>query len=81
MSTDERVLEILYQEWGEDYRGILTPDSSPGDVEAWDSLSAVRVLLSLEQAFALRITTDEALAMDTVGKIQHTIRAKTNGSR
>ena len=69
MEITQQIVEILCEEFGEDFRDALSPDAGPEDIETWDSISAMRVLLSLERAFRIRISMDEAAEMTTVGKI------------
>lgn len=37
----------------------LTPDTSPGDVEAWDSVRHLLLTMAVEQQFAVRFTPDD----------------------
>jgi acyl carrier protein len=46
------------------------------DVEEWDSLSHIRLILALEQAFDVRFTASEVGAMDNVGDLVRLIQAK-----
>ena len=37
----------------------LTPDTSPGDVDAWDSVQHVVLMMAVEQQFAVRFAPDD----------------------
>jgi acyl carrier protein len=56
----------------------LTPHAEmvADDVEEWDSLSHIRLILALEQAFDVRFTASEVGAMDNVGDLVRLIQAK-----
>ena len=43
--------------------------SSPENVEGWDSYTHIELMLELEEQFSVTVTTDEAVELNTVGKI------------
>jgi acyl carrier protein len=49
------------------------------DVEEWDSLSHIRLILALEQAFDIRFTAVEVGSMGKVGDLVELIKAKKAG--
>ena len=53
----------------------LLDESSIENVEAWDSLRQLSLLLALESAYGITITTEEALEMNSVSAIK-TVLAK-----
>ena len=54
----------------------ITDDLSMKDVEAWDSLKHMELIVSLEQTFGLQLTFDEIVAMQSVGEIKRVMRGK-----
>ncbi len=44
----------------------LLDDSSIENVQAWDSLRQLSILLALESAYGITITTEQALEMDSI---------------
>jgi acyl carrier protein len=54
----------------------ITDDLSMKDVEAWDSLKHMELVVSLEQTFGLQLTFDEIVAMQSVGEIKRVMRGK-----
>lgn len=46
------------------------------DVDGWDSLSHVRLLLGIEDAFAIRLHSSEASALKNVGELLDLISTK-----
>ena len=45
----------------------VTPEMTADDVEGWDSLSHVNVILAVESAFGIRFNPREILAFRNVG--------------
>jgi acyl carrier protein len=56
--------------------GEITPELSIENSDAWDSLKHMEVVLSIEQAFDIRLTADEIVAMVSVGEIHRVLREK-----
>jgi acyl carrier protein len=48
-------------------RGSLTAQSSPSDVEAWDSMQHLQIILALEEAFGTRFAAHEIDKMQSIG--------------
>ena len=52
-------LESVFRDHFFDDSIILTQESSPEDIEAWDSLAHVNLLLVVEATFGVRFTAEE----------------------
>ena len=48
----------------------LSDESSIENVEAWDSLRQLSILLALESAYGITITADQALDMNSISAIK-----------
>jgi acyl carrier protein len=48
---------------------VITASTTADDVDGWDSLSHVNLILSVEQRFHMRFGTKELLAMKNVGDL------------
>ncbi len=48
----------------------LSDDSSSENVQEWDSLRQLSILLALENAYGITITTDQALDMNSISAIR-----------
>ena len=48
----------------------LLDDSSIENVQAWDSLRQLSILLALESAYGITITTEQALEMNSISAIK-----------
>ena len=51
----------------------ITDDLAMKDVEAWDSLKHMELILSVEKAFGLELTFDEIVAMQSVHEIKRVL--------
>jgi acyl carrier protein len=56
--------------------GQLTEQSSPKNVESWDSIRHLNLVLALEDRFALQFEPEEMEQMETIGKITSLVEAK-----
>ncbi len=57
----------------------LTMDTTAADVEGWDSLAQIRIMLAVEQKFGLRFNTAEIATLPNVGALVALISRKLNG--
>lgn len=60
-----------------DTEGVILSESTSGDeVEEWDSLSHVRLIVSVERAFNCKFTTAEIADFETLGDLVTAIMEK-----
>lgn len=78
MSVDEKVESVL-AEVLQVPEAEITDGLAMKDVEAWDSLKHMELVVSLEQAFGTQLTFDEIVAMQSVGEIKRVMRARGAG--
>jgi len=57
----------------------LKPDLTAKDVAGWDSFRHIDILMAAEQAFSIKLTTEEIDNMRQLGDLVDIIAAKTNG--
>jgi acyl carrier protein len=55
----------------------ITPQTVADDVEDWDSISHVNIIVTLEQRFKIKFATSEVEAMKNVGQLVAMIEKKT----
>jgi|KBSMisStaDraftv2_1062788.scaffolds.fasta_scaffold65972_2 acyl carrier protein len=65
MSTRERVLRVVSEVLGRPVASI-DDDSSPDNIESWDSLKQMNLVLALEQEFGIRFTDERIVEMLSV---------------
>ena len=55
---------------------LVTINTVPGDIRAWDSMGHVTLASSLEQEFNLTFDVDELMEMENVREIVRIVQAK-----
>jgi len=70
-----RLTEIFQDIFDEDSIQ-LTPELSAKDVDGWDSLSHIRLILTVEKAFKIKLSTSEIGKLENVGDLVALIRAR-----
>jgi len=56
---------------------IATPELKAADVDGWDSLAHVRLILQIERAFKIHFSASEVAGFKNVGDLASAIKAKT----
>ena len=71
----QRLTEI-FQDVFDDDSIEVTPKLSAGDVDGWDSLTNVRLILTIEKAFKIKFSTSEIGKLENVGDLVALIQGK-----
>lgn len=74
-SVLEQVQEIMADVFDEEDLTV-TSDTTAGDVEEWDSLSHIRLVVAIERHFGIKFTNAEIESLANVGELVRTIEAK-----
>ena len=48
---------------------VLTPELTADDVDGWDSLTHIRLILTVERTFGVKFTTSEIAKLKNVGEL------------
>jgi len=74
----------IYSRLGEIFQDIfeedsihLTPNLSAKDVDGWDSLTHIRLMLTVEKAFKIKLSAPEIGKLENVGDLVALIKART----
>lgn len=54
----------------------ITEDLAMKDLDAWDSLKHMELVVSVEQSFGIELSFDEIVAMRSVGEIKRVLKEK-----
>jgi acyl carrier protein len=57
---------------------VVKADSSNEDIEKWDSIGHMNLVMALEEHFGVGFTMEEILQMKSVGAIWKLLEGKTN---
>jgi acyl carrier protein len=73
--TIARMLPVFHEVFDDDTL-VLTPETTARDVEGWDSLAHIRLMVAIESAFGVRIKASEAAKLNNVGDLADLIDRK-----
>jgi len=73
-------LTVVFRDVFDDVDLTPTPEMTADDVEEWDSLSHIRLMLSVEKAFGVRFSTVELGGLKKVGDLAALVETKLNGA-
>ena len=76
MDVMQRVEEVFQDVFDSDQLTIGR-ETTAADVEGWDSLMHVRLVIAIEKAFQVRFTSSEVAALATVGGLVDLLGRKT----
>lgn len=69
-------LEEICREVFADDKVCVTENTCSADIEAWDSLEHIHLLMTVEKTFGMKFTMDEAVSMKTIGEMAEMILKK-----
>lgn len=58
--------------------GEITEATTAKDIEEWDSLSHIRLVVSVERKFGVKFSNSEIESLKTVGDLVSLLQAKTS---
>jgi acyl carrier protein len=70
-------LTDIFQDVFDDESIIVTSDLAAKDVDGWDSLAHIRLMLTIEQAFKVKFSTSELGRLQNVGELVSLIEKRT----
>ena len=59
---------------------IIDPSTTAGDVDGWDSLAHIRLIVAIEKVFAMRFSASEISNLENVGEMAELIISKQTNS-
>lgn len=66
MSVFEQLQEI-FREAFDDEELVISPEMTAKDIEDWDSLMQIQLIVSVERRFGIKFTTEEMNGLKNVG--------------
>ena len=68
-----RTIEDIFREQFFDEHLCVTENTTPEDIDEWDSLAQVNLLAAIEEAFNIRFTADDMAVIDSVATLLNTM--------
>lgn len=72
----ERLTEV-FRETFEDDALEIGPDTTAEDVDAWDSLTHVQLMVAIEETFGIQLNTGEVAGLANVGEMAALIERRS----
>ena len=69
-------IQDIFRDVFDDEELIVADSTSSDDIEEWDSLSHSQLVVAVEKAFGLKLTSKEILSWEDVGEMADAIHAK-----
>ncbi len=79
--TRDQILDMLtgiFRSIFDDESLILTPQTNAEDIEEWDSLNQIKIILACEQVFQKRLNARKINTLDNVGEMLDYLEAELN---
>lgn len=82
MQSDQRLADIhdklttIFRDVFDDDNLVLTPELTAADVDEWDSLNHIRLVVSVERAFAVTFSAAQVGRLKNVGEFVELIVTK-----
>jgi acyl carrier protein len=73
-------LTQVFRDVFDDDQLTIGPKTTARDVEGWDSLVHIQLLVAVEKAFGMRFNTGEVAGLANVGEMVQYIVRRTGGS-
>ncbi len=75
MTTMDTLTEVFRQVFA-DPEISLTPDTTANDVDGWDSMSHVNLIMAVENRFNIRFNQKEVMGFRNVGDLARCVDSK-----
>jgi acyl carrier protein len=71
-------LEKVFRDVFDDETIAIRPELTADQVEDWDSLNNIRLILSIEKSFGIKFSAAQTANLKNVGELAELVRTKTS---
>ncbi len=71
-------IEPVFRELFDSYDGLINDSLSASDVEQWDSLGNVQLIVMVEQLFSVRFSSEEVSGLPNLGSLVELVLLKAS---
>lgn len=75
IDIQSRLTQVFRDVFGDDDL-VLAPELTADDIDGWDSLSHIRLILSTQKAFGVKFSPSETGRLKNVGELMALIQSK-----
>lgn len=78
MNSKEMLSQVqeIFHDQLDDESIVLTPETTAEDVDDWDSLTHIMLVVAVEKHFKVKFTSNEILSWKNVGEMMDCIKGK-----
>lgn len=80
MSQIVERMQTVFRDVFDDDNLVLRSDLTAADVENWDSLAHINLILGIEREFKVRFTTAEVASLKNAGDLEALVQKKVGAS-
>jgi acyl carrier protein len=83
MKKEEILLQVqnIFRDVLDNERIELTDDTTANDVDEWDSLSHIQLIVAIEKQFKIKFTSKEILSWKNVGEMVDNLAIKLKNAQ
>ncbi|MBQ7478819.1 MAG: acyl carrier protein [Selenomonadaceae bacterium] len=70
------ILQVIFRDVFDDETIVITNESNAAQIEEWDSLSQIRLVMMIEKKFGIKFSYGELNHLKNVGEILQVIKEK-----
>ena len=71
-------LNNVFRDIFDDDSIVVTPETTSNDIEDWDSLEHINLVVAVEQEFGMKFNMNEVTTMKNVGEMVEIIKSRMN---
>lgn len=71
-------IEEIFRDILDEESLTLTPETTANDVDGWDSLTHIQLIVAIEKKYKIKFSSKEILSWKNVGELINSLQTKIN---